>query len=318
MHEYMEELLQGLIVLVRVLLSIVVASVKAILPRGILPRKNVRGEICLITGAGSGIGRLMALEFAKLGCTMVLWDVNTAGNEETKAMVEKTGATIVHHPTSKVHAYTVDLSKRKQINETAERVKKEVGTVDILINNAGVVTGKTLLESPDEMIERTMAVNATACLYTTKNFLAPMIERNHGHIVTVASILGKLGAPGVVDYCASKYAAVGYHDSLAAELYKLKADGIKTTLVMPYLILTGMFDGTENKSRIISNLEPQYVVDCVMEAVLTNKEELIMPKILYGVALQHFLPTEARHIVAEYLGQYEAMDTFKGRTLANR
>ncbi|GMS85074.1 hypothetical protein PENTCL1PPCAC_7249, partial [Pristionchus entomophagus] len=267
----LEEFIQGLIVLARVLLSILIGSVKACIPVGVLPRKTVRGEICLITGAGSGIGRLMAIEFAKLGCTMVLWDINTAGNEETKAMLAKTGAT--------VHAYTVDLSKREQINETAGKVVKDVGPVDILINNAGVVTGKNLIESPDEWIERTMAVNANACLFTAKNFLKSMIDRNHGHIVTIASVAGKFGGSGMVDYCASKHAAVGFHESLSAELRHLKVDGVKMTVVCPYLILTGMFNGFENKAPgLISNLEPEYVVDCVMEAVLTNKEELIMPK----------------------------------------
>ncbi|KAF8373921.1 hypothetical protein PRIPAC_80350 [Pristionchus pacificus] len=119
--------------------------------------KDVKGEICLITGAGSGIGHLMAIEFAKLGCIMVIWDVNAAGNEETKNMIRKTGAT--------VHAYTVDLSKREQIKATAGRVLQEVGSVDILINNAGVVTGKTMTESSDECIERSMTVNVSACIY---------------------------------------------------------------------------------------------------------------------------------------------------------
>ncbi|GMS82535.1 hypothetical protein PENTCL1PPCAC_4710, partial [Pristionchus entomophagus] len=315
MHEYMEELIQGLIFLARILLSIVVGSVKAMIPMGVLPRKDVRGQICLITGAGSGIGRLMAIEFARLGCTMVLWDVNTLGNEETKTMLANTGATVCVKLLSKVHTYTVDLSKREQINGTAERVKREVGTVDILINNAGVVTGKPLVDAPDELIERTMAVNASACLFTAKNFLPEMIERNHGHVVTIASVAGKMGAPKAVDYCASKFAAIGFHESLSAELRHIKDDGVKTTLVCPYLITTGMFDGVENKSPgLVSTLEPQYVVDCVLEAVLTNKEEVIIPKVLYGLAAQHFLPTETKHILIEYLGQYDAMDTFKGRT----
>ncbi|GMR34855.1 hypothetical protein PMAYCL1PPCAC_05050, partial [Pristionchus mayeri] len=172
----LEEFLQVAYFIVRLLVSIIVSSVKACLPMGVLPRKNVSGEICLITGSGHGIGRLMAVEFARLGCIMVLWDVNTAGNEETAEMVRREGAT--------VHTYTIDLSKREQINATAIKVKNEVGDVDILqfqINNAGVVTGKKLLDSPDELIQLTMNVNALACLFTAKNFVKSMIDRNHGH-----------------------------------------------------------------------------------------------------------------------------------------
>ncbi|GMR35763.1 hypothetical protein PMAYCL1PPCAC_05958, partial [Pristionchus mayeri] len=170
----LEEFLEMSYFIVRLLVSIIVSSVKACLPMGVLPRKNVSGGICLITGAGHGIGRLMAVEFARLGCVMVLWDVNTAGNEETPEMVRRGGAT--------VHTYTIDLSKREQMNATAERVKKEVGDVDILINNAGVVTGKKLLDSPDELIQLTMNVNALACLFTAKNFEKSLIDRNHGHV----------------------------------------------------------------------------------------------------------------------------------------
>ncbi|GMT16680.1 hypothetical protein PFISCL1PPCAC_7977, partial [Pristionchus fissidentatus] len=306
MIEHMEELFHFLLMNVRVLIAIGVAMIKACVPMGILPRKSVKGDVCLITGAGSGIGRLMAVEFAKRGCILVLWDVNEKGNEVTKALLGDTGAT--------VHTYTVDLSKREQINEKAAKVLKDVGRVDILVNNAGVVTGKSLIESPDDWIERTMAVNASACLFTAKNFVKGMIERNHGHIVTIASLAGKNGVSGMVDYCSSKFAAVGYHESLAAELRAIKKDGINTTLVCPYMIKTGMFDGWNNKSpSLVSELEPEYVVDCIMEAVLTNKEELQMPKIAYFMAITEFLPTEAKRLLLQYLGQYDAMDTFKGR-----
>ncbi|GMR46408.1 hypothetical protein PMAYCL1PPCAC_16603, partial [Pristionchus mayeri] len=109
------------------LIVTLIAMVKACLPRGVLPRKSIKGDICLITGSGSGLGRLMALEFAKFGCDIVLWDVNTAGNEETKKMLGNSGA--------RVWAYTVDLSDRKEIAAKAALVQKEVGNVDILVGH---------------------------------------------------------------------------------------------------------------------------------------------------------------------------------------
>ncbi|GMR55613.1 hypothetical protein PMAYCL1PPCAC_25808, partial [Pristionchus mayeri] len=264
MHEYLEEFLNFAVTLLRVLLVTLIGSVKALLPMGVLPRKTVKGQICLITGAGSGLGRLMAIEFAKLGCTLVLWDVNEKGNEETKGLLGKSGV--------KVFTYTLDLSKSEQINATAEKVRKEVGNVDILINNAGIVTGKKIFDCPDELMEKTVAVNCNACLFTAKNFVKSMIERNNGHIVTIASMAGKAGTAGLVDYCASKHGAVGFHESLSAELRKLKANGVKTTLICPFYINTGMFDGVETKSpTVMPLLQPEYVVDSILEAVLTNK-----------------------------------------------
>ncbi|KAK6012669.1 oxidoreductase, short chain dehydrogenase/reductase family protein [Ostertagia ostertagi] len=182
------------------------------------------------------------------------------------------------------HAYTVDLKQREQIYSTADKVKAEVGKVDILINNAGIVTGK-IFDCPDELMELTMAVNTHALFYvTTKAFVPAMMEANHGHVVTIASMAGKVGVSGLVDYCASKHGAMGFHESLAAELATLGKHGVKTTVVCPYYIDTGMFDGVQTKSpTLLPVLQPEYVVDCIMEAVLTEKELIAMPRFGYVV-----------------------------------
>ncbi|KAJ1369675.1 Protein dhs-3 [Parelaphostrongylus tenuis] len=213
------------------------------------------------------------------------------------------------------HAYTVDLSKRDQIYETAERVKKEVGKVDILINNAGIVTGKKVFDCPDDLMELTMAVNTHALFYTTKAFVPAMIDANHGHIVTIASIAGKVGVCGLVDYCASKHGAIGFHESLTAELDACGNTGVKTTVVCPYYIDTGMFDGVETKSpSLLPILKPDYVVECIMEAVLTNKEFISMPRFNYFVIFaMGFLPCEVMKELSRYFGANETMDNFKGR-----
>ncbi|GMS94359.1 hypothetical protein PENTCL1PPCAC_16534, partial [Pristionchus entomophagus] len=296
-----------LVTVTHCLVLTIIDIVKACLPIGVLPRKSIKGDICLITGSGSGLGRLMALEFAKHGCDIVLWDVNTAGNDETKKMLGSSGA--------RVWSYTVDLSDRKDIAAKADLVKKEVGNIDILINNAGIVTGKKIFECPDELMEKTMAVNCMACLYTTKHFAKSMIDRNHGHIVTIASIAGKLGVAGLVDYCASKHGAVGFHESMSYELRILKADGVKTSLICPYYINTGMFDGVvTNAPLILPILDPKYAIECIMEAVLTNKENYFIPRFLYiCTTFLALFPTKANSLMNNYFKIAETMDDFKGR-----
>uniref|UniRef100_A0A914RGM5 Uncharacterized protein n=1 Tax=Parascaris equorum TaxID=6256 RepID=A0A914RGM5_PAREQ len=111
-----------------------------------------------------------------------------------------------------------------------------------------------------------------------------MIDTNHGHIVTIASMAGKCGTAGLVDYCASKYAAVGFSESLAAELYALKKCGVYVTTVCPFFIDTGMFDGVKTKSpNLLPILQAEYAVEQIMEAILTNRETLLMPKFCYFV-----------------------------------
>ncbi|XP_068127236.1 estradiol 17-beta-dehydrogenase 11-like [Hyperolius riggenbachi] len=117
-------------------------------------RKSVRGDIVLITDSGHGIGRLTALEFAKLQSIVVLWDINKEGVEETAEVCRNLGA--------KAYPYVVDCSKRNDIYSAAEKVKSEVGDVDILINNAGVVFGVEFLNLKDHQIEKTFEVNILA------------------------------------------------------------------------------------------------------------------------------------------------------------
>ncbi|KFO91091.1 Epidermal retinol dehydrogenase 2, partial [Buceros rhinoceros silvestris] len=196
-------------------------------------KKNVSGEIVLITGAGSGIGRLLSLKFASLGATVVLWDINQEGLKETSRLARESGA-------ERVHCYLCDCSKRQDIYRAADQVKKEVGDVTILVNNAGIVTGKRFIYSPDPLVEKTMEVNITAHFWTYKAFLPAMIASNHGHLVSIASSAGLIGVNSLSDYCASKFAAVGFAESVDFEMRALGKTGIKTTIVCPYIINTGM------------------------------------------------------------------------------
>ncbi|XP_071218842.1 epidermal retinol dehydrogenase 2-like [Salvelinus alpinus] len=155
-------------------------------------KKNVTGEIILITGAGSGIGRLMAEKFARLGVSLDLWDVNQEGMKETARLVKEKGATRVHH-------YQCDCSDKAEVYRVADQVKREVGDVSILINNAGIVTGRNLMDTPESLIEKTIEVNTMAHFWTYKAFLSVMTTNNHGHLVSVVSSAGLIGVNGLAD-----------------------------------------------------------------------------------------------------------------------
>ncbi|KAJ1205708.1 hypothetical protein NDU88_001136 [Pleurodeles waltl] len=191
----------------------------------------------------------------------------TDGVLETAEQCRRLGTT--------VHTYEVDCSQREDIYRTAEKVKNEVGDVSILVNNAGVVVCTELLNIKDDQIQRTFDVNIMAHFWTTKAFLPAMLKNNHGHVVTVASICGHLPLPQLVDYCSSKFAAVGFHIALTAELAGLGKNGIKTSCLCPVFINTGFVRNP--RSRLWPILKPEYVVKELMDGILTNKKMIFAP-----------------------------------------
>ncbi|XP_027487426.1 estradiol 17-beta-dehydrogenase 11-like [Corapipo altera] len=240
------------------------AFVKLFVP---VRRKSVSGELVLITGAGHGVGRATALEFAKRQSRLVLWDISKHGVEETAAECKGLGAT--------VETFVVDCSKREEIYSAAEKVKKEIGDVTILVNNAGVITAADLLSTQDHQIERMFEVNILAHMWTTRAFLPAMMNNNYGHIVTVASAAGHFGTSFMVAYCSSKFAAVGFHKALTEELSTLGKDGIKTTCLCPVFINTGFVKNPS--TRIGKILETEEVVEALMEGIVTNQKMVFVP-----------------------------------------
>ncbi|KAM6918884.1 short chain dehydrogenase/reductase family 16C, member 5a [Xenentodon cancila] len=272
-------------------------------------KKNISGEVVLITGGGSGIGRLMAQEFAALGAVLVLWDINQDGMKETARLAKSGGAVRVHY-------YLCDCSDKNEVYRVADQVKREVGDVGILVNNAGIVTGRKFIDSPDSLIEKTMEVNTMAHFWTYKAFLPAMMANNHGHLVNIASSAGLIGVSGLADYCASKFAAVGFAESVHLELLAIGKAGIKTTIVCPYFINTGMFDGCQTKwPSLLPILDPEYVVKKIIHAVLTDQVYLLLPRSMYLMAaLKNLLPMKQGVLVGHYFGAFNLMDTFRGRS----
>ena len=266
----------------------------------------IAGKNVLVTGGASGLGRLVALKMAGRGATLVLWDLHEGNTarvlDELKAQRGR-----------QAWAYCCDVSDRSQVYQTAARVKQEVGPVHILVNNAGVVTGKPLLDASDQEIERTMGVNTMALFWTCKAFLGDMIRAGSGHVVTVASAAGVIGVAGLADYCASKWAAVGLNESLRAELRKT-APGVRTTVVCPHYVDTGMFRGVKSRaSWLLPILKQDRVAEHIVRAVERNRPALMLPRLVGLVPVLRVLPVALFDAAARRLGVQSAMETFVGR-----
>lgn len=175
----------------------------------------------------------------------------------------------------KCKGYRVDISDRDMVYRMADELREEVGHVDILINNAGIVYCKPFWEIPDLMIENTYNVNIISHYWTLRAFLPTMMAQNRGHIVTVGSVTGLMGAYGCSDYSATKYACNGLHESLFIDLRTHGYTGIDMTLICPYYINTGMFNGV--RPRLFPMLEPKYVADRITGAVQKRQTWCVLP-----------------------------------------
>jgi len=184
----------------------------------------------------------------------------------------------------------------------------------VLINNAGVVSGKPLLELTDEAIERTFEINTLSLFRTTRAFLPGMMKKNSGHIVTIASAGGLIGVPKMTDYSASKFAAVGFDESLRVELKQLGYPKIQTTVVCPYYISTGMFKGVKTRFPwLLPIQEPEDAANKIIHAIERNKRRLLMPPFAYTTYAGRLLPVSLLDSIASFVGINNSMDDFKGR-----
>ncbi|MBA8793921.1 all-trans-retinol dehydrogenase (NAD+) [Friedmanniella endophytica] len=264
-------------------------------------RNRLRGQRVLVTGASNGIGRLMALEAARRGASVVLWGLDATALDRVRDEARALGVG--------AEARSVDVSDRAAVGAAAAGT----AAVDVVINNAGVVSGKRLLDADDEAIERTFAVNTLAHYWVVRAFLPAMISRDRGTVVTVASAGGLVGVARQTDYAASKFAAVGFTESLRVEL-KRDRSRVRTLLVCPYYIDTGMFDGVRTRfPALLPILRPDDVVTKIMDALENGREKLYLPWIVHALAPLRLLPVPLFDAVVNLFGINRTMDHFTGR-----
>ncbi|MCC6641941.1 MAG: SDR family oxidoreductase [Deltaproteobacteria bacterium] len=267
---------------------------------------EIAGRHILVTGGASGIGRLTALRMAARGGRVSVWDIHTENLDRVVAELGSAGCAVAR-------GWICDVSKRESVYAAARETLGHGGPVDVLVNNAGVVSGKGLLEIPDEKIEATFAINTLSLFWTAKAFLPAMIEQRRGHIVTIASASSLIGVARLADYAASKWAAMGFDESLRAELRR-SAPALETTVVCPFFIDTGMFRGVKSRfPRLLPILDENDVADRIVDAVERNRRRVVMPPIVHWIPLLRVLPVGVFDALATFLGVNASMDEFKGR-----
>ena len=170
----------------------------------------VRGKVAVVTGAGSGIGRALALTLAARGARVAISDVNAAGLAETAAAVERTGA--------EVHQQTLDVGDREAFAAYADAVVAHFGVVHQVYNNAGIAHSRTVLESDLAEYDRVLGVNLWGVIHGTKAFLPHIVASGDGHVVNVSSLNGFMAQGSMSHYCTSKFAVRGFTETLRIEM----------------------------------------------------------------------------------------------------
>ncbi len=236
--------------------------------------KDLRNKVTVITGAGSGIGRLTALAFAAEGADLVIADLNEQRLAEVSKEIEAIGARVLTRK--------VDVSKREEVEAFAKFVIAERYHVDILFNNAGVSVGGTVADSSIENWQWIFNINFWGVLFCIKAFLPYMIERRCGQIVNMSSLFGIIGIPGTPAYNATKFAVAGLSETLRAELrmYNIGVSTICPSWMKTRIASDGRMEFKANAMVNHDNVTkayekwawpPEWVAAAVVKAVRRNK-----------------------------------------------
>ncbi len=259
------------------------------------------GSRVLITGGASGLGRQLAVQSAAKGAHVVIWDMNLVNAKKVVAEIQKAGGS--------AEAHQVDITDRLAVNKLALKV----GAVDVLFNNAGVVSGDWFLDLNPDSIERTYRVNVLSLYWMTQAFLPAMVQSGRGCVVTISSASGMLGVAKLTDYAASKFAAFGFMESLRSEL-RMKRSSVNTLTVCPHYIGTGMFDGVQTKfAWLLPILDEAKVAAKILRSVEKGKAMLVMPKFVHVIPVVRVLPIRAFDRITDFFGVNRTMDNFRGR-----
>lgn len=239
---------------------------------------DFNGQVVLITGVSSGIGRQLAIDLAEKGATVIGCGRSEERLQETLTEMRRTS------PSSAIHV--CDVGDQAQVNSIVRKVLSDYGKVDILINNAGFGLYQSFVDIPLESIEAMIRTNFLGAVYCTKAVLPSMIERRSGHIVNISSVAGKIGTPNMASYCATKFALIGLTESLYHELRPL---GINVSVVCPGPVRTKMhllFDRMAPGAPGFLVLKPEEVSRAVIRSIQKEKFQVVIP---FWLALACFI-----------------------------
>jgi uncharacterized protein len=251
-----------------------------------------KDQIIAITGASSGIGKQAAVDFSYNGAkTVILISRDIMKLNQVKKNL---------NPDCNVEIYSCDVSNKKMVYDVGQTIMEKIGAIDILVNNAGIGIYGKVIDQTIEAIEKVTSTNYLGMIYFTKSFLPSMIKNKRGHIVNVASLAASFGIPCMAAYCGSKFAMLGFSESLSHEL---KHTNVGVTVVSPIAVKTNFFDNESFRGKMPHKLgyvlDPKTVSKAILKAAYSKRIEIVVPFFVRSaVWLKHTFPYLINPIVS--------------------
>jgi NADP-dependent 3-hydroxy acid dehydrogenase YdfG len=249
--------------------------------------KSLNGRVVAITGAARGIGKATAAALVREGAKVGIGDVDTE-------LAEKTAAELG----ANVRAYDLDVTSRPSVKAFLDAVERDLGPLDVMINNAGIMPVGSFLEADDADAVRQFDINVHGVIFGMKEAMPRMLTRGSGHVVNLASVAGKGGFPHIATYCGTKHAVVGLTEAVRGEYIDT---GLEFSCVMPALVDTELTSGIR-AGRGIEKATADDVADAIVDALKTPRFDVFVPRSVGRInKFMNMLPRAGREAIAHLL-----------------
>jgi NAD(P)-dependent dehydrogenase (short-subunit alcohol dehydrogenase family) len=249
--------------------------------------RNLNGKVAAISGGARGIGKATAAAMVRAGMRVAIGDIDAELAQRTAGELGPD-----------VRAYELDVTSRPSFAAFLDSAERELGPLDVIVNNAGIMPVGPFLEESDAAAVRQLDINLHGVIFGMKEALPRMLARGSGHVVNLASVAGKSGFPHLATYCATKHAVIGLTEAVRAELGE---SGIEFTIVMPSLVNTELTSGVQ-AGRGVKKAEPEDVADAIVAALREPRVDVFVPRMVGGInKVMNLMPRAGREAVARAL-----------------